>query len=125
MTRLYTQFMVSKSCLFCAIVDGREPSKEVLDLEEFLVVENKYPKAPIHVLVIDKKHREKSDTIAGVYWSEHYWGKMFDAINKTLDHLGLKKTGYELVNNGAGYNHIEHEHFHILSGYAGGTSPRT
>jgi len=29
---------------------------------------------------------------------------------------GYDKTGYVLVNNGAGYNHLEHEHCHIMSG---------
>jgi len=97
-------------------VSGTEPAEVVLDEENFLVIKNKYPVCPIHVLVLDKKHREKSDTIAGVYKDEGYWDEMFAAINKAIKHLGLDKTGYKLVNNGAGYNHFEHEHFHILGG---------
>ena len=30
--------------------------------------------------------------------------------------LELDKTGYKLGNNGAGYNHFEHEHFHVMGG---------
>ena len=40
----------------------------------------------------------------------------FGAIFDTITRLGLVRTGYKLVNNGAGYNHFEHEHFHILGG---------
>lgn len=103
-------------CLFCSIVAGTEPSKKVLETDDFLVIENKFPVAPVHVLVLDKKHREKKDTIAGVFKDKSYWDAMFIAINTTIKHLSLDKTGYKLVNNGAGYNHFEHEHFHILGG---------
>lgn len=103
-------------CLFCDIIAKKELSKKVFETEDFLVIENKFPVAPIHVLVLDKKHREKEDTMSGVFKKEHYWESMFNAIYATIKHLGLDKTGYKLVNNGAGYNHFEHEHFHILGG---------
>jgi histidine triad (HIT) family protein len=106
------------TCLFCKIVAGQEPSKKVYETADFLVIENKFPIAPIHVLVLDKKHREKKKTISGTYSSLQlsYWDKMFEAIFGTIKHLGLDRTGYKLVNNGAVYNHFEHEHFHILGG---------
>ena len=103
-----------EGCLFCQIVAGKEPSEKVLETDGFLVINNKFPLAPIHVLVLDKKHQEKPETISGQY--EGYWDKMMAAVYKTIRHLGLDKTGYKLVNNGAGYNHFEHEHMHILGG---------
>lgn len=110
--------MNDTKCLFCKIVAGEEPSKKVLETEDFLVIENKYPVAPTHVLIIDKKHHEKKDTVSGAFSksSNKYWDKMFEAIFDTIVKLGLDKTGYKLVNNGAGYNHFEHEHFHVLGG---------
>ena len=110
--------MEDKKCLFCKIVAGEEPSEKILETGEFLVIRNKYPVAPVHVLVVDKKHREKKDTILGSFSKSptNYWDKMFEAISATITKLGLDKTGYKLVNNGAGYNHFEHEHFHILGG---------
>jgi histidine triad (HIT) family protein len=105
---------VSEECLFCKIVKGEEPSKKVLETEDFLVIENKFPVAPVHVLVLDKKHREKKETISG----EHagFWDGILAASWEAIGKLGLDKTGYKLVNNGAGYNHFEHEHLHILGG---------
>ena len=110
--------MVDNKCLFCRIVAGEEPCEKVLETEQFLVIKNKYPKSPIHVLVLDKQHREKKDTISGSFSKspDNYWDKMFEAIFGTITKLGLDKSGYKLVNNGAGYNHFEHEHFHILGG---------
>ncbi|MFZ5425282.1 MAG: HIT domain-containing protein [Patescibacteria group bacterium] len=108
--------MYDPYCLFCSISQGKEPSKMVLEFEDFIAIENKFPTAPVHVLVLSKHHKEKSDTISGTFKNEQYWDTMFAAIYKTIVHLGLDKTGYKLVNNGAGYNHFEHEHFHILGG---------
>lgn len=102
------------NCLFCQIVLGKKPCKKVLETENFLVIHNKFPKAPTHVLILDKKHREKRNTISGK--SQSYWDLMFKAVYKTIKYFNLDKTGYKLVNNGAGYNHFEHEHIHVLGG---------
>jgi len=101
-------------CSFCRIVEGTEPSVKVLETDDFLVIKNKYPAAPIHLLVLDKKHREKKETLFGKF--PGFWDKMFLAVARAVEELGLSKTGYKLVNNGAGYNHFEHEHLHILGG---------
>ena len=95
---------------------GSEPSTILLEDENFIVIENKYPVAPVHVLVLDKQHRVKSDTISGAYTDLGYWDEMISVANKAINLLNLDKTGYKLINNGAGYNHFEHEHLHILGG---------
>ena len=103
-----------ESCLFCKIVEGTEPSEKILETGSFLVIGNQYPVAPVHVLVLSKVHHEKSKTLFGE--PTGFWDEMFQAIGKTVKKLNLHKTGYKLVNNGAGYNHFEHEHTHILGG---------
>ncbi|MBI2620992.1 HIT domain-containing protein [candidate division WWE3 bacterium] len=106
--------MHDKNCLFCKIVEGSAPSQKVLEHGDFIVIKNKYPVAPVHVLVLDKLHRVKADTISGRH--ANYWDGMFAAVYEAIKFLGLDKTGYKLVNNGAGYHHFDHEHFHILGG---------
>lgn len=108
---------MSDECLFCRIVAGEEPSKRVLETDDFLVIENKYPKAPVHVLVLDKKHRQKLETISGRH--QGYWDDMLSACWRVIRHFNLNQSGYKLVNNGAGYNHFEHEHMHVLGGTKG------
>lgn len=108
--------MKDENCLFCKITEGSEPSAKVLELSEFVVIKNKYPKAPVHVLVLDKKHREKKETMKGDYAKEEYWEKLMEAAWQAITHLGLDKTGYKIINNGAGYNHFEHQHLHIMGG---------
>ncbi len=103
----------------------------VLETPEFLCIENKYPSAPVHVLVIPKDHKVKSEWTLPSYandadlatersklamYSGEFWGRMMAVVFLAVIKLGLDKTGYKLVNNGAGYNHFEHEHMHILGG---------
>jgi len=114
--------MKDDNCLFCKIVEGEEPSVKVWENEEFLCIKNKYPVAPVHVLVIPKTHIEKKqmttdkDTEEIPYKMGEFWGKIMGAVFAVVSQLGLDKSGYKLVNNGAGYNHFEHEHMHILGG---------
>ena len=45
-----------------------------------------------------------------------FWGKIMGAVFEVVRQEGLDKSGYKLVNNGAGYNHFDHEHIHVLGG---------
>ncbi len=125
--------MKDENCLFCKIVAGEEPSVKVWENEEFLCIKNKYPISPVHVLVMPKAHIKKEWTAllrskelrrAKLAVSTgQFWGKMMEAVFTVVHQLNLDQTmphgrqaGYKLVNNGAGYNHFEHEHVHILGG---------
>lgn len=135
--------MKDPNCLFCKIVAGEEPSEKIWENDEFVCIRNKYPVAPTHVLVIPKAHIVKATWIAplrsptspsatlGVKLrgakldvsTGQFWGKIMSAVFEVVAQLGLDKTtptggqaGYKLVNNGAGYNHFEHEHVHVMGG---------
>lgn len=111
--------MKDPNCLFCKIVAGEEPSETVWQTEEFLAIKNKYPVAPVHILVIPKAHEAKKKWVEGQNLGVTlpvFWGKMMAVVFAVVCKTGLDKTGYKLVNNGAGYNHFEHEHMHILGG---------
>jgi histidine triad (HIT) family protein len=102
----------TKKCVFCEIVVGNLPAKVEWSSEEFMAIQNKYPKAPVHLLVMPKVHLEKNS----LYENGEFWAKMMKAVFEVIKIKGLDKTGYKLVNNGAGYNHFEHEHIHVLGG---------
>ena len=103
-------------CVLCQLVAGRLPMKKVLETNEFLVIYDKNPRAPIHLLVIDKKHRLKKDTLTGRYFKENYWDKMFAVADQAVKKLGLDKKGYRLEILAGGLEHYPHEHLHILAG---------
>ena len=112
--RYHGDMVSDKDCLFCKIVAGEEPATIVWENEEFVCIKNKYPVAPVHVLVIPKAHICKAEV--GTTQSGVFWGKIMESVFAVVAQLGLNKTGYKLINNGAGYNHFEHEHVHVLGG---------
>lgn len=99
--------------MFCNIVIDKAPSVKIWENENFLAIENKFPEAPIHILVIPKWHIEKSETRV---ITNNFWKELMTAVWEIVALKGLDKDGYVLQNNGAGYNHLEHEHMHIMSG---------
>lgn len=107
--------MKKEKCLFCDIVEGTEPAVKVFENKNFVVIKNKHPVAPVHLLVLDRKHHEKKDTLVRSRY-RGYWSGMMATTAAVVKKFKLDKTGYKLVNNGAGYNHFEHEHLHILGG---------
>ena len=111
--------MGDSDCLFCDIVRDKKAASRVLETKEFIVIENKYPKAPVHLLVVDKTHREKSDTMAGAYQNESYWDKLFQAVHEAVVKLNLDKMGYKVVINESKYYHYGHEHVHVVGGGLG------
>jgi histidine triad (HIT) family protein len=105
---------MNETCLFCKIVAGEEPSVKIWEDKDFVCIKNKFPVAPTHVLVMPKAHIKKVEVATSE--KGEFWGKMMGAVFAVVHELNLDQTGYKLVNNGAGYNHFEHEHVHILGG---------
>jgi len=100
-------------CIFCKIVNGEIPNNTVHESEDFLAFHDLYPKAPIHVLIIPKKHVENFQSIEG-----EMMAKMTPFIQEVAEKLGVDQTGYRLItNNGKdGGQEIFHLHFHLLGG---------
>lgn len=101
-------------CIFCDVANKRARANIVLETDEFVVFDNINPQSPVHVLVVPKKHISKKDAIEGK--EPGFWDKMFAVVNQAVKALNLNETGYRLVNNGAGYHAVDHEHFHIMGG---------
>lgn len=105
-----------EDCLFCKIIKGEIPSSKVYEDDEILAFNDINPAAPIHILVIPKKHitslayMEKKD--------EAIVGKIYGVINKIAEEKGFKESGYRVIVNcgkDAGQE-VMHLHFHILAG---------
>lgn len=105
-----------EDCLFCKIINGDIPSEKVYEDEEILAFKDINPAAPVHILVIPKKHiaslahMEKEDEIIV--------GKIYGVINKIAEEQGVKESGYRVIVNcgrDAGQE-VMHLHFHLLAG---------
>jgi histidine triad (HIT) family protein len=106
--------MHKEDCLFCQIALGRESAKVVWENEDFLAFENKYPKAPVHILVIPREHQSKDAEM--LKEDQGRWALLMGAVFEVIRIKNLNKTGYKLASYGAGYNHFDHEHVHVIGG---------
>ena len=103
-------------CLFCKIIKGDIPSEKVYEDEEILAFKDINPAAPIHILVIPKKH---IDSLAQIeIQDEALLGKMHTVINKIAKEQGVLEKGYRLIVNCGrdSGQEVMHLHFHLLAG---------
>ena len=100
-------------CVFCKIVSGEIPSHRVYEDDEVIDINDLSHIAPIHVLIIPKKHTENILT-APVELVAHVM-KILPEVTKKLV---IAEKGFRLiVNTGAeGGQTVPHLHFHILGG---------
>lgn len=95
------------NCIFCQIAAGRIPGNFVYQDDEFMVIRDIHPQAPVHLLVIPKKH------VVDFMQADHATVNRLMALARdmiTKENI----TDYRLVHNGQGAAVIEHLHLHIL-----------
>ena len=105
-----------EDCLFCKIIKGEIPSEKVYEDEEILAFKDINPAAPIHILVIPKKHIESLAHMED--GDEEIIAKIYSAINKIAQMQGIKEEGYRVIVNCGenGGQEVMHLHFHLLAG---------
>lgn len=115
--------MHDSSCVFCRIIQGQLPSSIVKENEHVITIKNIDPKAPIHYLIIPKKHLVDISSLSDGD-SELGWQVLKMARDLARDELG-GFGGFNLIaNNGkAAGQSVMHMHFHFIAGkniYLGG-----
>jgi histidine triad (HIT) family protein len=107
---------MSDDCLFCKIIAGELPSNKVYEDDDVYAFEDIKPNAPVHVLVVPKKHI--SDMLAASEEDEALLGRLLLRANDIARQLGIDETGFRYVlNTGEDSRRtIFHIHLHILGG---------
>ena len=103
-------------CIFCQIIAGKVPSDIIYQDEEVIAFRDINPQAPIHLLIIPKKH---IPSIAHLPEAElPLIGHMVNVANQLAEGEGIAEGGYRLVINcGAeGGQLVPHLHLHLLGG---------
>lgn len=105
-----------EDCIFCKISKGEIPSEKVYEDEEVLAFKDIHPAAPIHILVIPKKHI--SSIIDMKKEDEAIIGRIYSVINKIAEDIGIKEKGFRVILNCGedGGQEVKHIHFHLLAG---------
>lgn len=105
-----------EDCIFCKIIKGEIPSNKVYEDENVLAFHDINPAAPIHILVIPKKHISMLTDLKEE--DERLIGKIYTTINKIAEKEGFKEEGYRVIANCGkdSGQEVMHIHFHILGG---------
>lgn len=102
-------------CLFCKIISGEIPSKKIYEDDQIYAFEDINPAAPVHILIIPKKHIDSIDSLT----TEELpiISHIFKIIPNIASDHNLKE-GYRLVTNVgiSGGQTVPHLHFHLLGG---------
>jgi len=104
------------TCLFCKIIEKKIPATIVHEDEHVIAFKDLNPQAPVHLLIVPKKHIAD---IHGITASDRELiGHLFFVAKTIAAQNGLDRGGYRMViNNGidAGQT-VFHVHLHLLSG---------
>lgn len=104
-------------CIFCKIAAGEIPAQKVFEDDSVIAFKDLSPKAPVHVLIVPKKHvanvaefqAEDKDLAAHIF---------VDVVPKLAADLGVADAGFRLVINTGddGGQTVHHLHVHLLGG---------
>ena len=103
-------------CVFCNIINKTIESKILMETEELIVINDILPKAPVHMLVVSKKHiisvndLGPNDAVLS--------GNIIAAAKEMAKQAGISESGYKLVFNVGqdGGQVIPHLHLHVMGG---------
>ena len=103
-------------CLFCDIVARRSAADVEYEDPEVLAFRDLYPKAPVHLLIVPKRHVESIMALAPE--DAPLMGRLLLAARRIGEDKGLAERGYRLaIHCGPeGGQHVYHVHVHFLAG---------
>ena len=105
-----------ENCIFCKIVKGEIPSKKVYEDDSVFAFEDIKPTAPLHVVIVPKKHISAISEITQE--DERVIGRIQAVAAKIAKERKECAQGYRIVNNcgaDAGQT-VFHVHYHLLGG---------
>lgn len=104
-------------CLFCRIVEGTVPARKVFEDERVLAFHDISPAAPVHLLVIPKRHIPSMAHLVPA--DEALMGTLMVAAARLAREAGCTDGFRTIVNTGrVGLQEVPHLHVHVLGGAA-------
>lgn len=103
-------------CIFCKIINKEIPADILYEDDDVFAFRDISPAAPVHVLVIPKKHISALTDLKKE--DENLIGKIFTCINEMAKKENIFERGYRVIVNCGedGCQEVKHLHFHLLGG---------
>ncbi|MEX0908085.1 MAG: histidine triad nucleotide-binding protein [Gemmatimonadota bacterium] len=107
---------MAEECIFCRIARGEVPAKVVRDDDHTIAFHDLDPKAPLHVLIIPKRHIGSINDVTAA--DAAVMGELFVAARAIAETGGVAVDGYRVVMNtgAAAGQSVQHAHLHLLGG---------
>jgi len=103
------------NCLFCKIVAGQIPSKKVFEDDEILAFHDIHPWAPVHILMIPKRHLTSMTDVTEA--ESGLLGRMMAVSPRLMRELGVTNGFRHVINTGRdGMQEVMHLHVHVMGG---------
>jgi histidine triad (HIT) family protein len=104
-------------CLFCAIAAGDEPSERLAEDDGIIAIKDKFPQAPVHVLVMPVEHIGSAHDLDVPGKHSDLLARCIDLAQRVATDQGIAD-GYRIATNigKRGGQAIPHLHFHVLGG---------
>jgi histidine triad (HIT) family protein len=103
-------------CIFCRIVERRLPARIVFEDDEIVAFEDTDPQAPIHTLIVPRKHLTSLKAVTPD--DAPLLGRLFMVAAQLARERGLEAHGYRTVINTGSWagQSVFHLHLHLLGG---------
>jgi histidine triad (HIT) family protein len=107
---------MADSCIFCKIARGEIPAQMVANNKEIVAFRDLNPQAPVHILIVPRKHIASLDDTADSY----LLGQLVSLASAIARQEKIAKSGYRtVINTGKdGGQSVDHLHLHLLGGRA-------
>ncbi len=102
-----------KDCLFCKIIAGEIPGSKVFENDRVFAFRDIHPQAPVHVLIVPKKHMANVLECDG-----ETAAALAEAAGQIARQEGVAESGFRLISNCGrdGAQSVNHLHVHLLGG---------
>lgn len=115
--------MSPTDCIFCGIVAGTLPSEVVASSEHSVAFRDLNPQAPVHVLVVPRRHIDDAAAVGAEHADEV--ADLFTTARRVAELEDVAARGYRLVLNVGedAQNSVGHLHLHVIGGRKMGWPP--
>jgi histidine triad (HIT) family protein len=114
---LYKVYSPDPECIFCKIAAKKSEAKIIFENDEIMAFNDINPLAPVHVLIIPKKHIASINDINNPD-DVKLLGNMVVAARDIAEELNIAKDGYKLLYRTGkhGGQEMDHIHMHLIGG---------
>lgn len=105
----------TSDCIFCRIGRHEAPAEFLYEDDHLFVIRDRFPKAPVHLLVIPRKHIACIDALTE--GDDDLVAHIFEVIRFVAARYRLESGYRVIINSGPGAGQtVSHLHVHLIAG---------